>query len=281
MSGGTDPLGLSLNGTGIVARRRELAKLILGNPPVLMDYIRSYFTVSARLARTKWRRLEAIAPSEARQHIASIIGDWKEGPALAEVRAWSSEAMGTIRADARRKVYFAGSSMAADTSLGELLYGLVRALRPNTVVETGVATGVTSAYVLAALADNGVGRLHSIDLPLTDYVVLGLVGVSVPIKLRDRWIYHWGTARRLLPRVLAGTHVEAGLFIHDSDHSYANMRWELQTAWDALPSGSWFVADDANHHSAFEDFAAAVGVQPVYVAQESKPDCAGLLRKQH
>ena len=50
--------------------------------------------------------------------------------------------------------------------------GLVRAiwcftchLRPKNVVETGVAHGVTSRFILEALEKNGSGHLSSIDLP--------------------------------------------------------------------------------------------------------------------
>ena len=43
-------------------------------------------------------------------------------------------------------------------------YASVRALAPNTVVETGVANGVSSAYLLLALQKNGKGCLHSIGL---------------------------------------------------------------------------------------------------------------------
>jgi len=45
------------------------------------------------------------------------------------------------------------------------LHALVRLLRPWHVVEVGVSSGVSSAYVLHALAKNGRGTLHSVDLP--------------------------------------------------------------------------------------------------------------------
>ena len=48
---------------------------------------------------------------------------------------------------------------------GIVLYGLVRALRPEFVVETGIATGVSTSFISAALIENGAGRLYSIDLP--------------------------------------------------------------------------------------------------------------------
>ena len=43
-------------------------------------------------------------------------------------------------------------------------YAAVRALKPNCVIETGVANGVSSSYLLLALRKNGRGCLHSVGL---------------------------------------------------------------------------------------------------------------------
>src|SRR5688500_12760767 len=45
------------------------------------------------------------------------------------------------------------------------LYVIVRAAKPKVVVETGVASGISSAHILLALAANESGTLHSIDFP--------------------------------------------------------------------------------------------------------------------
>jgi len=46
----------------------------------------------------------------------------------------------------------------------EILYSIVRHLRPDVVVETGVGGGLSSAFLLKGLQDNQRGRLYSIDL---------------------------------------------------------------------------------------------------------------------
>ena len=165
------------------------------------------------------------------------------------------------------------ASMDADPGLAGLAYTLVRERRPATVIETGVARGITSMHVLRALAENEFGELHSIDLPPPRMVDAGLVGAAIPDQLKDRWHYHWGSARRLLRGVLADS---AGprLFIHDSDHSYRHMRWEIETAWAALEPGDVILCDDAHFHSGFADAAGAVGGEPTFVARGSDP--AGL-----
>jgi predicted O-methyltransferase YrrM len=47
---------------------------------------------------------------------------------------------------------------------GELLYALVRACRPTTVVEFGTSFGISTLYLAAAIADNGTGRVFGTEL---------------------------------------------------------------------------------------------------------------------
>jgi predicted O-methyltransferase YrrM len=63
------------------------------------------------------------------------------------------------RADALRHAYLPISAQA-----GELLYTLVRAARPTTVVEFGTSFGISTLHLAAAVADNGVGHVLSTEL---------------------------------------------------------------------------------------------------------------------
>src|SRR5579863_2869461 len=85
------------------------------------------------------------------------------------------------------------------TTFGRLCYASCRALRPAVAVETGVAHGVTSAYILRAMRDNGVGKLYSIDLPPLAPGAENTVGAFIPQSLRNRWELRMGDARKLLP----------------------------------------------------------------------------------
>jgi hypothetical protein len=72
--------------------------------------------------------------------------------------------------------------------LGRTCYALCRALKPQVVLETGVAFGVTSSFILKALAVNASGALHSIDLPPTTRGGADrFVGALIPLALRERW----------------------------------------------------------------------------------------------
>jgi hypothetical protein len=137
---------------------------------------------------------------------------------------------------------------------------LVRLLKPNVVVETGVHDGLSTAIVLAALETNGHGRLISIDLPSTDLPPgVDSAGWLVSDRLRGRWTLIVGDAKALLPQVAAA---EDGidLFIHDSDHSESHQRFEYEAVRMKLSAGAVVLSDqDYPHETALSDFAAMTG----------------------
>jgi hypothetical protein len=127
-------------------------------------------------------------------------------------------------------------------------------LRPLEVVETGVARGITSRFILEALAQNEAGHLWSIDLPPPrDRDLHPQIASAVPESLRDRWTYVRGSSRRRLPRLLAQLE-GVDLFIHDSRHTQRNLLFELQHAWRYLKPGGSVVADDVDLNCGFQSF---------------------------
>lgn len=145
-----------------------------------------------------------------------------------------------------------------DFTSAEVIYSLVRALKPERLIETGVANGISSRYILSALEKNGRGRLLSIDcVPegAPNFLPEGKqAGWLVPAALRGRWEFVAGKTAEKLPRLLErdGT---IDIFIHDSEHTYGNMMFEYQTAWPRLREGGLLLTDDAGLTYAFEDFA--------------------------
>jgi len=153
-------------------------------------------------------------------------------------------------------------------------YAAVRILKPECVVETGIANGVSSAYILLALHRNQRGKLHSIGLPDPAYLPEGKeAGWFVPKWLRKPWHVHLGDAKEILPRLLP----ELGridIFLHDSLHTYEHMLWEFEIAYPFLRLGELLFADDALWNSAFEDFARKVGTPEARILHG-----VGVLRK--
>jgi predicted O-methyltransferase YrrM len=163
-----------------------------------------------------------------------------------------------------------------DFALARLAYVVCRALRPERVLETGVCYGVSTSFLLQALHVNGRGELHSIDLPPLGNRADNSVGCLVPNELRDRWRLHRGTSRGLLARLLPEVE-PLGLFIHDSLHTYHNMRRELRLVTPCLARPACVISDDVDFNTAFAEWSSEA--QPVYSAvlrQERKTSLSGI-----
>jgi predicted O-methyltransferase YrrM len=167
----------------------------------------------------------------------------------------------------------------ASSTLGRLCYAAARVLRPAVVVETGVARGVTSAYILAALEENGHGTLDSIDLPPLAADEGRHLGCAIPDELRGRWTLHRGASRDLLAGVITKRGGGLDLFVHDSLHTARNMRWELATALAALNRPGALVADDIEGNDAFLNLVAeSAPAAWTMLAEEGKRAVCGCAR---
>ena len=150
-----------------------------------------------------------------------------------------------------------------DRAQAEALWCIVNHARPQTIVETGVAHGITSRVILEGLHRNEAGHLWSVDLPATDPRLHGEIGMAVPESLRSRWTYVAGTSRRKLPRIRRNVeHLD--LFLHDSLHTQRNLCFELDVAWPALRMGGVAVVDDIDHNLGFRDFVRRAS--PAWIA---------------
>src|SRR5258708_39384870 len=103
---------------------------------------------------------------------------------------------------------------------------LTNHLGAKKIVETGVAHGVTSRFILEALERNKAGHLWSIDLPPIEKFWESQIGAAVGGRYPERWSYIKGSSRLHLPKLLSKL-FQIDLFIHDSMHSEHNVRFEL------------------------------------------------------
>jgi hypothetical protein len=143
-----------------------------------------------------------------------------------------------------------------DAAFVRAVWYVTRCLQPKNVVETGVAHGVTSRFILEALERNGTGHLWSIDRPPIEREWQEQVGLAVDDALRHRWSYIRGSSRRRLPALLSQLG-EIELFVHDSLHSERNVRFEMDRAWAALRPGGAIVVDDVDVNRGFHSFTQA------------------------
>lgn len=147
----------------------------------------------------------------------------------------------------------------------QMLYFLVRKLKPTQIVETGVAGGVSSGFILQAIKDNKIGKLYSIDLPFQwysygkfelhlDSLPTGkLSGYLIPEELKKNWKLIIGDTQQELPKLLKKLG-KIDLFFHDSEHTYKTMMFEYNHAWPKLTKNGALVTDDVGFSEAFLDF---------------------------
>jgi Methyltransferase domain len=160
-----------------------------------------------------------------------------------------------------------------DPGLVRAIWCLIHHLRPENIVETGVAHGVTSRFILEALAALRRGHLWSIDHPPIEREWQRQIGIAVSNRYQDRWSYIRGSSKRRLPGLLSqlGT---IDLFIHDSLHSTHNVQFELKQAWATLRKGGVIVVDDIDVNHAFFKFTQANNAHKSLIceAEPTRPD---------
>jgi len=139
-----------------------------------------------------------------------------------------------------------------------------------------VTYGVTTAYILKALQMNEKGVLHSIDLPPLGENSDAFVGYLVPEGLKDRWVLHRGTSKRILPSLLQ-TLQHVDVFVHDSLHTYWNIKRELNMVTPYLSKPSVVIADDIHGNKAFLEWVMQVRPKEwLAFKEESKASIAGV-----
>lgn len=157
------------------------------------------------------------------------------------------------------------ASYDADICLAKLCYTLCRLLSPTTIVETGVARGITTAFILHALEKNNRGHLYSIDIPSLHMSHL-YIGIAVPQRLKYQWTLILDDSLHFIPKIRK----KIDIFLHDSDHSYRHQLIEYRLAWKNLRPGGILISDDVHNSDAFIEFAETVKVQPIIIKQQEK-----------
>ncbi len=257
---------------GPVTRSLQLASLLPNHPQEFYDRIagiaefHSEVLLGKTLTKTSFE-YTATNTTDAIQLLGASLGE-SLGPFFAEDGLREIEQHVRGRIEALRALGPFGLFHNADFLLARLAYALCRALRPAVVLETGVAYGVSSAFVLKALEENGLGVLHSIDLPPLGKDSDHFVGFLIPDSLRGPWKLYRGVSRRVMPTLLPGIG-RVGLFLHDAMHTYRNMSWELGTVTPHMARPSAVIVDDIDYNSAFRDWTNAV-----------HPDFAAILSEQ-
>lgn len=158
------------------------------------------------------------------------------------------------------------------------LHFLIRYMKPNNVVETGVAAGFSSYAFLDAMDLNKKGTLYSSDFP---YFRLPnperYIGILVPEGLKSRWHLHIEGDKRNLPRIFTKMTGAIDLFHYDSDKSYAGRKHAIDTVYAKLAHDAVVVMDDIQDNSFFRDYVASHALGKPYRVFEFEGKFVGMI----
>ncbi|AGJ63545.1 class I SAM-dependent methyltransferase [Saccharolobus islandicus] len=145
-----------------------------------------------------------------------------------------------------------------------VLYSIIKYYNPDIVIETGVGPGVSSTIILSALER---GTLHSIDVRET--LENGKqVGFLVPEQLKSKWKLYIGRSRDILLDLLKKLG-KVDIFLHDSEHTFENVTFELNIAWDYLRNGGILLIDNLDFTEAPYYFTKQKGVKLYELTNEA------------
>lgn len=137
----------------------------------------------------------------------------------------------------------------AELELFSLLYVLVKSKKPQLLVETGVANGVSTSAIMSALdEDNSSGSLNSFDvLPETKEAYLG----------KGKWNFHLLDKKRTHKQLSAavGNSPLIDIWLHDSNHGYRWQKFEYLLALSRLKEGGILISDDIDASPAWGELA--------------------------
>lgn len=135
------------------------------------------------------------------------------------------------------------------------IYAVTASLKPEVIVETGVGPGTTSFAFLSAASTYG-GRLVSFDLgeKYGDENISEPVGFVVPDELRNNWNLILGNTTETLPANIS-KYGRPSIFMHDSEHTYGHVTFELDTAMKHLNGKFLIIVDNFDWTEGPADFA--------------------------
>ncbi|MCI4351843.1 MAG: class I SAM-dependent methyltransferase [Thermoplasmata archaeon] len=168
-----------------------------------------------------------------------------------------------LRYQSIRPAYPSNWAIEEGTSL--LVYAVVRRLKPEKVLETGVANGHSSFFILRALESNGRGRLFSVDID-------SAAGSLLSPRERANWrlLILPKSGRKAALREFVQGMRPADMFLHDSNHTYHWQMFEFELARQHLRSGGYIMTDDAELSFAFIDFAKKYRLSPMFLEDRRK-----------
>lgn len=182
----------------------------------------------------------------------------------------------SVLAEAKQRAKLATVEMGGAGDLN-LIYAAARLSGARRAVETGVAYGWSSLAILAALSENGGGRLASVDMPYPKMHNERFVGIVVPDSLRANWSLIRLPDRNGLKHAIAKLGRSIDFAHYDSDKSYYGRSFAYPLIWQALSPGGVFISDDIGDNMRFAEFITEKGIP--FAVTECNGRFVGICRK--
>ncbi len=132
-------------------------------------------------------------------------------------------------------------------------YALIRALKPEHVVETGTDKGLGSVVLAAALLRNGSGRLTTLDVnPDAGYLIADHYATVTDLRLGDSLVE------------LRSLDHPVDFFLHDSLHTREHEAAEYEAVAGRLTEQAVVLSDNAHVTDALPAWAEATGRRFTY-----------------
>ena len=176
----------------------------------------------------------------------------------------------------KQKPYPADYSILESSRI--FLYALCKIIKPKIIVETGVAYGLSTAYILQALHENKSGILYSIDTKFRPWESEDMIGTCIPENLKTHWKFVNGSSTEKLHDILKLTG-QIDIFLHDSMHTYKNMKFEFKTAWPYIKNNGFLLSDDILDNNSFLEFYSEKKIKPTLLSSLDQKHMFGILKK--
>ena len=135
----------------------------------------------------------------------------------------------------------------------EVVYFLTRLIKPNNIIETGVAAGFTTYAFLKAIEKNKKGNLYSSDFP---YFRLPnaeqFIGIIIPASLKKKWnLYINGDENNI--KEIKKRIKSVDLVHYDSDKTYEGRKNFLKSISTIIHKDTFIIMDDLHDNTFFYD----------------------------
>jgi len=195
------------------------------------------------IPREFWNKLNLELDANALLHKLGVNSE--------EIKQFSGE-FAELEAALSKRVFSAKlnylDSFKIESGSAFIIYSIIRKIKPDKIVETGVANGVSSYYILHALLINGRGSLISIDISHE-------VGSLLTEEEKKNWELIVLSKPSKAKFIKAISQIgKMDIFLHDSDHSFNWQRIEYNSAYIQIRPNGFLMSDDIDSSYAFLDF---------------------------